>query len=98
MYGKTGPSKWRISIFSNAPGLYSDTVPLSGHFKKIVPILSKSHVTHQLYPKYWPTNSYYLGVRFNSDVAKIKVQVSAGKFIHQSVTIACGSSDSTKLW
>ena len=28
MYGKTGPSKWRISIFSNAPGLYSDTVPL----------------------------------------------------------------------
>ena len=33
MYGKTGPSKWRISIFSNAPGLYSDTVPLKelGH-------------------------------------------------------------------
>ena len=32
MYGKTGPSKWRISIFSNAPGLYSDTVPLRwGH-------------------------------------------------------------------
>ena len=29
MYGKTGPSKWRISIFSNAPGLYSDTVPLT---------------------------------------------------------------------
>ena len=29
MYGKTGPSKWWISIFSNAPGLYSDTVPLN---------------------------------------------------------------------
>ena len=29
MYGKTGPSKWRISIFNNAPGLYSDTVPLT---------------------------------------------------------------------
>ena len=29
MYRKTGPSKWRISIFSNAPGLYSDTVPLN---------------------------------------------------------------------
>ena len=32
MYGKTGPSKWRISIFSNAPGLYSDTVPSEQDF------------------------------------------------------------------
>ena len=29
VYGKTGPTKWRISIFSNAPGLYSDTVLLN---------------------------------------------------------------------
>ena len=36
MYGKTGPSKWRISIFSNAPGLYSDTVPLMHRFNHIM--------------------------------------------------------------
>ena len=40
MYGKTGPSKWRISIFSNAPRLYSDTVPLRAAICIDIPMMS----------------------------------------------------------